>query len=57
VAGVGTVVGGTVMQGVVTSGQTVLLGPDSNGAFQQGTILAASLFLSFFSCFYFFFCY
>lgn len=35
VAGVGTVVGGTVMQGVVHSGQNVLLGPDSNGAFQS----------------------
>jgi len=35
VAGVGTVVGGTVMQGEVHAGQTVLLGPDSNGQYQQ----------------------
>jgi len=35
VAGVGTVVGGTVMQGVVIAGQTLSLGPDSSGKFES----------------------
>eukprot|EP01126_Amoeba_proteus_P043370 TRINITY_DN4757_c0_g2_i4.p1 TRINITY_DN4757_c0_g2~~TRINITY_DN4757_c0_g2_i4.p1 ORF type:complete len:413 (+),score=52.37 TRINITY_DN4757_c0_g2_i4:404-1642(+) len=34
VSGVGTVVGGTVTSGVVVAGSTLLLGPDSLGAFQ-----------------------
>jgi GTPase len=33
VAGVGTVIGGTVLSGRVKSGETVLLGPDGNGEF------------------------
>jgi len=38
VTGVGTVVGGTVMSGVIRPNTTLLLGPDSNGVFVQATI-------------------
>eukprot|EP01125_Pyxidicula_operculata_P018624 TRINITY_DN662_c1_g1_i1.p1 TRINITY_DN662_c1_g1~~TRINITY_DN662_c1_g1_i1.p1 ORF type:complete len:543 (-),score=106.75 TRINITY_DN662_c1_g1_i1:208-1836(-) len=35
VTGVGTVVGGTVMSGTISEGQTLLLGPDGLGNFKQ----------------------
>eukprot|EP01130_Rhizamoeba_saxonica_P017012 TRINITY_DN8036_c0_g1_i1.p1 TRINITY_DN8036_c0_g1~~TRINITY_DN8036_c0_g1_i1.p1 ORF type:complete len:557 (-),score=107.60 TRINITY_DN8036_c0_g1_i1:21-1661(-) len=38
VTGVGTVVGGTVMAGVVNANQTMLLGPDGNGHFNPVSI-------------------
>jgi GTPase len=57
VTGVGTVVGGTVMSGVVSVNQNMLLGPDGNGLFvpvqvsidtMHTPILSLSLSLSLF---------
>jgi len=38
IAGVGTVVGGTVMAGTIRDGQTLLLGPDGTGNFKPVTV-------------------
>ena len=38
VPGVGTVASGTLLSGIVTAGQTLQMGPDSNGKFEQVVI-------------------